>query len=53
LREFTGISAPYETPEHPQLAIDSGHESIAASVQQLVAYVERNLPLDAKSAPRA
>jgi len=47
LREFTGISAPYEIPEHPQLAIDTGHESIAASVKKLVAYVERNFPLDA------
>ncbi|HWX01801.1 adenylyl-sulfate kinase [Collimonas sp.] len=46
LQEFTGISAPYEIPEHPQLAIDTGHESIEASVQKLVAYVERNLPLD-------
>jgi adenylylsulfate kinase-like enzyme len=47
LREFTGISAPYEIPEQPQLAIDTGHESIAASVKKLVAYVERNFPLDA------
>jgi adenylyl-sulfate kinase len=52
LREFTGISAPYEIPEQPQLAIDTGHESIAASVKKLVAYVECNFPLDANQIVR-
>lgn len=44
LREFTGVSAPYEMPEHPQLTIDTGIESIAASVKTLVEYVARNIP---------
>jgi len=45
LREFTGVSAPYEIPEQPQLAIDTAREDIAASVVKLVTYVERNVPL--------
>ena len=45
LREFTGVSAPYEMPEQPQLAIDTAHEDIAASVTTLVTYIERNIPL--------
>jgi adenylyl-sulfate kinase len=45
LREFTGVSAPYEIPEQPQLAIDTAREGIAASVTKLVAYVVRNVPL--------
>jgi adenylyl-sulfate kinase len=45
LREFTGVSAPYEIPEQPQLAVDTAHEGIAASVTKLVAYVVRNVPL--------
>ncbi len=45
LREFTGVSAPYEIPEQPQLAIDTDRENIAASVVKLVTYVERNVPL--------
>jgi bifunctional enzyme CysN/CysC len=39
--EFTGISAPYEAPDRPDLAIDTAGESVAESVQRLVAYVER------------
>ena len=46
LLEFTGVSAPYEIPEQPQLVIDTAHEGIAASVKKLIAYVERHVPLD-------
>ena len=45
LREFTGISAPYEIPEQPQLVIDTAREGVVTSVTKLVTYVERNVPL--------
>lgn len=45
LLEFTGISAPYEPPEHPELSLDTGHESIAASLAKLVNYVVDKIPL--------
>ena len=39
--EFTGITAPYEVPENPELIVDTGRHSISACVEQLVAYAER------------
>lgn len=35
--EFTGITSPYETPEQPDLVIDTTQLSLNASVAQLVA----------------
>jgi adenylylsulfate kinase len=34
--EFTGISAPYEEPEKPELVIDTNDQSVDESVQVLV-----------------
>jgi adenylylsulfate kinase len=38
--DFTGISAPYEAPETPELVLDSNRKSVAESVAQVVAYLE-------------
>ena len=38
--EFTGISAPYEAPERPDLVLDSATESAAVCVAQLVAHLD-------------
>jgi adenylylsulfate kinase len=38
--EFTGISAPYEEPEKPELVIDTNRQSVEESVAQVVAYLE-------------
>jgi len=40
--EFTGISAPYEAPEAPEVEIDTGTQVLSQSVEQLLAYVEAN-----------
>src|SRR5450830_113223 len=37
--DFTGISAPYEAPEQPDYIVDSASETLAASVEKLIAYV--------------
>jgi bifunctional enzyme CysN/CysC len=42
IKEFTGISAPYEAPDNPQLTVDTSAGSIDDCVQQLVDYVEAN-----------
>ena len=39
--EFTGISAPYESPDHPELAIDTGTLSVEESLAVLLEYVDR------------
>lgn len=42
IAEFTGISAPYEAPDAPQLTVDTSVSSVEDCVQQLVDYVEAN-----------
>ena len=37
--EFTGISAPYEEPEKPELVIDTNDQTVDESVAQLVGYL--------------
>jgi len=38
--EFTGISDPYETPENPELAIDTARTSVDEAVQMIVLKLE-------------
>lgn len=40
IKEFTGISAPYEAPTSPELVIDTGAEPVEKSVERLVTYLE-------------
>lgn len=37
--EFTGISAPYETPEHPELVLSTGTSTVDACMQSLIAGI--------------
>jgi len=39
IADFTGVSAPYEPPETPDLVLASGEQSIEACVAQLLAAV--------------
>jgi adenylylsulfate kinase len=41
IKEFTGISAPYEAPLEPELAIDTSAQSVDASARQILQYLER------------
>ncbi|MEQ8345339.1 MAG: adenylyl-sulfate kinase [Sneathiellaceae bacterium] len=41
IRNFTGISAPYEEPERPDLAIDTGRDSVTAAIAKLVDHIDR------------
>jgi bifunctional enzyme CysN/CysC len=40
--EFTGVTAPYEPPESPELVVDTQSLSVEESIARIVAYVERN-----------
>jgi len=42
IRDFTGISAPYEEPAAADLIINTEREGIEACVERLVKYVDRN-----------
>lgn len=39
IKNFTGISAPYETPDHPDLVLQTGSHSIADSVNQVIDFI--------------
>jgi adenylylsulfate kinase len=39
LPDFTGVSAPYEAPELPQIRIDTGRRSVDLAVDQIIAYL--------------
>ena len=39
IKDFTGISAPYEAPEKPEVLIDTNGESVEQSVERLVGYL--------------
>jgi bifunctional enzyme CysN/CysC len=45
ITEFTGISAPYEAPEHAELAVDTRQRSVYECVSHIVAYIEANFAL--------
>jgi adenylylsulfate kinase len=40
--EFTGVSAPYEAPEKPELVIDTGGQAVDESAGELIAYLDKN-----------
>ena len=43
IKEFTGISAPYESPENPELIINTTQESdIKTNAQKVIKYLESN-----------
>jgi bifunctional enzyme CysN/CysC len=46
IQGFTGIDAPYEAPEDPELILKTGQESIETSLNRLLAFVIPLLRLD-------
>jgi adenylyl-sulfate kinase len=40
IKEFTGVSDPYEPPENPELVLDTEHQSPEESARQIIAYLE-------------
>ena len=50
IADFTGVSAPYEPPERPELTVDTGNRSVDQSLQALTDYVERQFALSGETA---
>jgi adenylylsulfate kinase len=40
LANFTGVSDPYEAPEHPDVVVDTDRESVEQSVAKILAYLQ-------------
>ncbi|MCH8111440.1 MAG: adenylyl-sulfate kinase [Proteobacteria bacterium] len=45
IKDFTGISAPYEHPDTPELVVDTEVLGVEDSVERVVSYVEQNFSL--------
>lgn len=43
IRQFTGIDAPYEAPEHPDLEIKTEHQTVEESVDAIFDYIQCHL----------
>ena len=41
IKEFTGVSAPYEEPENAEIKIKSGETGVEEAVRQIVKYLEQ------------
>lgn len=40
IRDFTGIGSPYETPDNPDMVVDTAGNDIDRCVRQVLAYIE-------------
>ncbi len=40
IKEFTGISAPYEEPDNPELILETDKETIDQSVNKVMEYLK-------------
>ncbi len=45
ISDFTGISAPYEPPDAPDLVVDTADQSIDACVETIVGHVDRHFAI--------
>lgn len=50
IADFTGVSAPYEAPEHPDLVIDTAALTVDESLALLTDYVDRSFALPERGA---
>ncbi|WP_428908301.1 adenylyl-sulfate kinase [Niallia sp. Krafla_26] len=42
IKEFTGISSPYEEPENPEIIVESHLNSIEESVEKIISYLKEH-----------
>ena len=42
IKDFTGISAPYEAPDNPEIIVDTDKQSIEESAQAIIDFLERH-----------
>ncbi len=49
IKNFTGIDAPYEEPENPELIVDTATNDVGFCVEQIVRFIEQSVKSDKKS----
>lgn len=50
IKEFTGIDAPYEAPDNPELVVDTQNSKVQDCVNQIMRYVESQTALKSEGA---
>ena len=50
IKDFTGISSPYEEPDDPELVVETGTESLDASVDKVIALLRERGIVDQAAA---
>lgn len=45
IQQFTGVSAPFETPVNPELVLDTSETDITTGTELLIAHIRRHLAL--------
>jgi adenylylsulfate kinase len=53
IKEFTGVSDPYEPPENPEIVLETEHETPEESAQKILAYLEERELIPAGDAAAA
>jgi adenylylsulfate kinase len=53
IKEFTGISAPYEEPKNPEIRIKGDETSVEDAVKQILKYLEEKGLLKVREASGA
>lgn len=53
IREFTGISSPYEPPESPDLVLDTGKDSLESCVEKVMSLLHQRKVIDPAIGPQA
>jgi len=48
IKNFTGVSAPYEPPENPDLTIESNKEDVNSSVKKVIQLMEKRKIINGK-----
>jgi adenylyl-sulfate kinase len=43
IKEFTGVSDPYEPPDDPEIVVDTEHETVEESAHKVLAYVDERV----------
>jgi bifunctional enzyme CysN/CysC len=52
ITDFTGVSAPYEAPENPELVVDTAALDLESALDLLAAYVRKQSAVDARRVVR-
>lgn len=50
IAHFTGVSDPYEAPEHPDVTVNTEHETVEQSIAKILAHLHARGYIDAATA---